>query len=220
MCLVSSYAIQAQFLVEYDISYAKYQMKNMKHLLHTIEMSEDLQKLGIKNVGNFPSYVAHTINIGYLYNTHEFGIKSSFYTTGGKLSVADYSAAINIELTTNGFREGLYYKNYFYTHNHQGRDLISFWGELSPAIIISQLKLKTKVREIDKNQTLEDYKFTKIGFTILPQVGAKYYITKHINIHTSIGYEISFGGGYNDLSGSPKTNWSGIRITGGVGYKF
>lgn len=220
LCLITSFTLQAQFLVEYNISYADYRMKDMRNLLHTIEMSEELQKLGIKNVDNFPAYMAHTVNIGYMLNKHEFGIKSSFYTTGGKLSVADYSGAINIELTTNGFREGFYYKNHFYSYKHHNQEKISFWAEFSPAIMISQLKMKTKVREVSVNQTLEDYKFTKISFAILPQVGTNYYLTEHISVNASIGYEFSFGGKYDDLYGSPRCDWGGIRINGGVGYRF
>lgn len=218
--IITSYSLQAQFLIEYNISYASYDMKDMKDLLHTIELSEDLQKFGIRNVDNFPAYIAHTANIGYKLNNHEFGIKNSFYTTGGKLSVADYSGAINIELIANGFREGVYYKNHFYSYKYSGRTLFSFWGEISPAVIISELKMKTKVREVEKSITLEDYNFTKIAFAVLPQIGTKYHFTEHISLDMSIGYELSFGGKFNDLYSSPRANWSGIRINGGIGYKF
>lgn len=220
LCWLCYFGLHAQFILEYNISYASYNMKDIKDLLGTIERSELLQKLGIRNVENFPGYVAHTANIGYKINRHEFGFKSSFYTTGGKLSVADYSGAVNVKMTTNGFREGLYYKNHFYSYNYKNEEKFSIWGEISPAVIFSKLKLKTEVRENNIPNTIEDFSFNSTAFAVLPQLGGKYYITKHISFDISVGYEFSFGGKYDDLSNSPRPNWSGIRLNGGIGYKF
>lgn len=212
--------IYSQFRLDYSVSYASYQMEEIKDLLHSIEMTEWMQKIGIKNVENFPDYIAHTVNIGYRINQHEFGIKSSFYTTGGKLSVADYSGAINMKMITNGYREGLYYKNYFYTYNYQKRQQFALWGEISPAIIISKLKMETIARDIEEQHTLEDFDFNETTFSILPQLGGKYYLTNNISFDISVGYELSFGGKYSDLQDSPRPDWSGFRVNGGIGFTF
>ena len=220
LCSVIFVNLYSQFRMDYSLSYASYQMRDMKDLLHSIETSELMRKIGIKNVENFPAYIAHAVNIGYRINEHEFGIKSSFYTTGGKLSVADYSGTINVKMVTNGYREGLYYRNYFYTYNTQERPRFAIWGEVSPAIIISKLKLKTIVRDLEEQQTIEDFDFNKTAFSLLPQLGGKYYLTNNISFDISAGYELSFGGEYSDLNNSPRPDWSGFRINGGIGLTF
>ena len=212
--------LYSQFRLDYSVSYASYQMEEMKDFLHSIEMTELMQKIGIKNVENFPAYIAHMVNIGYRINQHEFGIKSSFYTTGGKLSVADYSGAINMKMVTNGYREGLYYKNYFYTYNYQERQRFAIWGEISPAIIISKLKMETIARDIEEQHTLDDFDFNETAFSVLPQLGGKYYLTNYISFDISVGYEFSFGGEYGDLKDSPRPDWSGFRVNGGIGFTF
>lgn len=220
LCATVYVNLYSQFRVDYSVSYASYQMGEMKDLLHSIETSELMRKIGIKNVENFPAYIAHTVNIGYKINQHEFGIKSSFYTTGGKLSVADYSGAINMKMIANGYREGLYYKNYFYTYNSQERQRFAIWGEISPAIIISKLRMETTARDIDDQLTLEDFDFTETAFSLLPQLGGKYYLTNNISFDISVGYELSFGGKYTDLKDSPRPDWSGFRVNGGIGLTF
>lgn len=220
LCCIGYFNVHAQFRLDYNVSYASYQMDEMKDLLHSIGMTEPLNKLGLKNVENFPAYIAHAVNIGYRVNQHEFGIKSSFYTTGGKLSVADYSGAINIQLIVSGYREGLYYKNYLYTHTPHAKQRFSIWGELSPAIIISKLKIESVVRDLDNQDTIEDDTFNETAFAILPQLGGKYYLTDYLSLDLSAGYELSFGGEFGDLKGTPKPGWSGFRMNGGIGLTF
>ncbi len=220
LCGIVYINLYSQFRLDYNVSYASYQMKEMKDLLHSIQMTEFMQKVGIKNVENFPAYMAHALNIGYRINQHEFGIKSSFYTTGGKLSIADYSGAINVKIVTNGYREGLYYKNYFYTYNDHERPRFAVWGEISPAVIISKLKMETSARDIGEQYSLEDFDFNATAFSVLPQLGGKYYLTNNISFDISMGYELSFGGKYDDLKDSPRPDWSGFRLNGGIGLTF
>lgn len=218
-------SLHAQIKLDYNISYASYKMSDMKDLMQTIKHSEQLNMLGMEVVESFPSYIAHSVNIGYRLNNHEFGVKSSFYTTGGKISVGDYSGAINVTLTTNGFREGIYYRNYFYTYSsvnsdNTSTDKFSLWGEVSPAVIISNLKLKTEVSDIEISRVVENDAYSKLAYGLLFQLGGKYYLTKNLSVDLLAGYEASFGGNFDDLINSPRIDWSGFRLSGGIGVSF
>lgn len=222
---VTIFSVNAQFRFDYHASYATYNMKDMKGLMNSIKTSEPFKSLGLEMVEDFPAYIGHSVNIGYRVNNHEFGIKSGFYTTGGKLSVGDYSGKINATLITNGYREGVYYKNYFYTSAMKDvdkglKDRFSLWGEISPALIISTLKMKTVVSDVDFNEVVEEPEYNESAYAMLIQIGGKYYVTKNISFDVAVGYDLSFGGNYENLIGSPRPDWSGFRLSGGVGLSF
>ncbi len=225
LCSICLFSLQAQFRLDYHVSYDTYSMGDMTDLMNTIKTSDPFSQLGMKIVEDFPAYIAHSVNVGYKLNRHEFGIKSGFYTTGGKLSVGDYSGKINISLTTNGFREGVYYRNYLYTYGKEDaqgvtKDRFSLWGEVSPAVIISVLNIKTTLTDVELQEVLEEPKYNETAYSLLLQLGGKYYINKVFSLDLSAGYDLSFGGSYDQLKGSPKSDWSGLRLSGGLGVTF
>ncbi len=222
---VTIFSVNAQFRFDYHASYAAYNMKDLKSLMNRIKTSEPFKNLGLQTVEDFPAYVAHSVNIGYRVNSHEFGVKSGFYSTGGKLSVADYSGKLNTTLITNGYREGVYYRNYFYTSTVEDvdkrmKDRFSFWGEVSPALLLSTLKIKTVISDVDFMEVLEEPEYNENAYALLFQLGGKFYITKNISLDLVAGYDFSFGGNYDGLNGTPRSDWSGLRLSSGVGFSF
>ena len=222
---IAIFSLQAQFRFDYHASYATYNMNDMKGLMNSIKISEPFKNLGLEIVDDFPAYIAHSVNIGYRVNNHEFGIKSGFYTTGGKLSVADYSGKISTTLIANGYREGVYYRNYFFTSSIEDvdkglKDRFSLWGEVSPALIISTLKMKTVVSDVDFNEVMEEPQYNENAYALLIQIGGKYYVTKNISFDVATGYDLSYGGNYENLIGSPRPDWTGFRLSGGLGFSF
>ncbi|WP_080903332.1 hypothetical protein [Parabacteroides sp. Marseille-P3160] len=220
-CLTAAFRVGAQFTVSYSAGYGRYDMGDMKNVLSTIQsqLNSAVPGLGLTNVDNFPAYINHTLDIGYKYKVHEFGLKSSFLTTGGKLSRADYSGEYSVKMIVNGFREGIYYRNYFYTDEKDAGPFFSLFAELSPNVMISHLKLKEGFSIADADDKyVDEENFTKVGFTILPQAGAKYNFTRTVGILITTGYEFSFSSGIE--GGDNKINWSGIRLAGGFSYLF
>ncbi len=220
LCCINLLSLKAQLKLDYHASYATYSMSDMTDLLYTIKISDPFNQLGMRIVEDFPAYIAHSVNIGYRLFNHEFGIKSGFYSTGGKLSVGDYSGKINTTLTTNGFREGVYYRNYFYTFEKEDsrgnqKDRLSIWGEMSPAVIISTLKIRTVVSNVELQETLKEY--NENVYSLLFQLGSSYYVNRKISLDLSVGYDLSFGGEFGELRGSPRADWSGLRLSCGLG---
>lgn len=227
VCIFCLIRLHAQFRIDYHASYANYNMSDMKDFVHSVKSSEPFRQFGMELVEDFPAYIAHSVNIGYRLSRHEFGFKSGFYSTGSKLSVGDYSGKINISFTTNGYREGIYYKNYFYSlksEDSQGvyRDRFSVWGEVSPALIISTLNIKTTLTDVDMQEVVDvdDPEYNENAGSLLLQAGGRYYINRMVNLDLSVGYDISFGGNYDGLNGSPRSDWSGLRLSGGLGFSF
>ncbi|MDD4777994.1 MAG: hypothetical protein PHV53_06860 [Fermentimonas sp.] len=216
LCSFCLFGLKAQFRLDYHASYASYNMSDMSDLMQTIKSGEPFKSFGMEIVEDFPAYIAHSVNVGYRLNRHEFGIKSGYYSTGGKISVGDYSGKINVALTTNGYREGLYYRNYLYTF----KDRFSLWGEVSPAIIISTLNIETVLTDVDISEVMEEADYNMNAYSVLLQLGGKYYINRVISLDLSGGYEISSRGQNDRLIGSPRPDWSGLRLTGGVGFSF
>ncbi|MBS5979570.1 exported hypothetical protein [uncultured Dysgonomonas sp.] len=221
--LCSIYA-QAQFTVSYSLGYATHDLDGMKSLLKGIQQTPPASTIGAKNVDNFSTnQLIHIVDIGYRLDMHEFGLKGGEYSsTGGKLSLKDYSGEYSNRFIVNGFRFGIYYKNYFYTYrNKNDKAVFSFFGEISPGLYFSEIKNNGFFVVQDKELDSFDDKYSKTSFAFLFQAGAKYYITKNINLHVALGYDFVGKAKVEDFK--PKeamVNWSGIRFTGGVGFSF
>lgn len=221
--LCSLYA-QAQFTVNYSLGYATHDMDGMKNLMKSIQQSPPASTIGAKNVDNFSTnQVIHMVDIGYRFNMHEFGLKAGGYSsTGGKLSLKDYSGEYSNRFIVNGIRAGIYYKNYFYTYrNNSDKALFSFFGEVSPGLYFSEIKNNGFFIVQDQELDSFDNKYTETSFAFLIQAGAKYYITKNINVQITLGYDFVGKAKVEDFK--PKeamVNWSGIRFSGGIGLSF
>lgn len=225
ICSIGLFSLKAQFRLEYNASYAFYNMSEMSDFVQSVKSDEPFRQFGMEVVEDFPAYIAHFVNIGYKLNRHEFGIKSGYYSTGGKLSVGDYSGKINMTFTTNGYREGVYYRNYFYTlqkKNGEGLfiDRFSIWGEVSPAVVISALKIKTALTDVELSEVIVEPDYNENAYSLLLQFGGQYYINRVISLALSAGYDISFGGNYDKLNGSPRPDWSGLRLNGGLSFSL
>ena len=221
--------LKAQVTVNYSLGYGTFKMDDMVDLQKSILKDNSISRLGIKTLDAFPSNYVHSINIGYRFDyKHEIGLKSSYYTTGGKLSKADYSAEYEMNFILNGYREGLYYRNYFFNkmkNNH--RPLFSLFGEISPSILFSEVKQKEifvvnegisnedKVVLIDINE-----KYNNISLAFLLQIGFKYIVTSHIETEVTFGYDLAPGSRIVELQDEPKTDWSGTRMNLGISYVF
>ncbi|MFV0537347.1 MAG: hypothetical protein ACK5M3_08230 [Dysgonomonas sp.] len=219
--------LRAQFTISYSSGYGKYDMGDMKDALELFKssMKEQLGGLDIRTVDNFPGYITHTLEVGHKVGKSEFGLKSSFYTTGGKLSYADYSGGYEQKITMRGFREGIYFRYHFYTTEIGYQSAFSIYGELSPSLLVSQMKHSLSIGITDEGEDKLNNKSTKVGVAIMPLVGVKYSITPKIGVHLSAGYDFDLTTPKTkiDLQSAileTKSDWSGIRAFAGVSYSF
>ena len=215
--------LQAQLTVNYSSGYSTYDTDGMRELLRNIQTSHPISAIGAKNIGNFKaSNLIHVIDIGYMFDKHEFGIKAGgYHSTGGKLSVTDYSGAYSNLFIVNGFRAGMYYRGYFYTFRKNVKPLFSFYGEISPGIYLSEFKNERFFIVNDEVLDSAEVESKMNSFSLLAQIGAKFNVTEIFHIHTALGYDIADKTeDENSAFEATYMNWSGIRFSVGVGIAF
>lgn len=216
---------KAQFTIAYSPGYGSYKMDDLKSLLNnmTSNASGQLNGVPVKVVDNFPGYIAHSVDLSYRISRHEFGLRGTYLTTGGKVAYSDYSGEYYGKLTLNGYRFGLNYRFYIPAADFGNSGSLSFFLEASPGITFSNLKSKEYLRILDQEQNVdENLDMDATGVSLLPQIGLKWDITSNIGVHVSGGYDFQLGSKFKSEGEKTmlKSDWSGIRINGGVSYTF
>lgn len=221
LLFISLYAA-AQVSVTYSFGYGSYKMGDMKTFLEKTQLHIEEKHPGLNTyiVDDFPAYITHNLDIGYQIKRHEFGIKGGFYSTGGKISRQDYSGEYEFKTTINGYKTGIYYRNYLYNQKIGKKSSLSLFGEISPSVIISEVKIKSHLTINEEPLEAENTSIYKVDFACLPQVGVRYKIIPMIGVQLAAGYEIAFGEKAYRLDGNPRIDWSGFRASAGANISF
>lgn len=224
LALAATVSANAQFKISYSAGYGDYAMGDMSKLLNmSLGSISDQLPAGVKITDNFPGYVTHNLDATYQLNRHEFGLKGTYMTTGGKIAYADYSGKYHEQLTLNGFRIGALYRFHF-ANTHIGNLPLSFFGELSPAITFTKLKydalLSLPDYDINEVNPTDEVGTKETGYSIQPMIGAQLSITRNIFAIVSAGYDVEFGAKLSTTNNLYRADWSGIRLNAGVGVSF
>lgn len=225
LILTFSVGAKAQLSVGYSVGYGSYDMDEMKRLLGSMKLalSGQFSDLPFAVADNFPGHVTHSLDLAYRIKAHEIGLRGTYLTTGGNVAYSDYTGKYSAKLTVNGYRLGLNYRVYVPTVE-VGSGMLSFYAELSPGVMFTNLKSEEYMRIFDQTQYAdEELDATATVFTILPQVGFKWDVLPSLGIHIGAGYDIQVTNSnfeYRGLRSNVKPEWSGIRINGGISYTF
>lgn len=224
LALVATIAVNAQVKMSYTVGYGDYAMNDMNKLLDSsLKLIQGQFPPEVRITDKFPGYITHNVDVTYQLKRHEFGLKGTYMTTGGKIAYADYSGEYYEKLTLNGYRIGAMYRFHFLKSNI-GNLPLSFYGELSPAITFTSLKYKALL-------SLPDYNINEVnlgdnvgtnetGFSIQPLIGAQLFVTHNIFVTLSGGYDIEFGSTLSTTNNILRADWTGFRVNGGVGLSF
>lgn len=212
---------KAQFSVNASLGYGSYKMSDMKELMNSVITTNGLPP-NAKLVDNFPGNIMYNLDGGYQFGKNEAGLRLSFMTTGAKVAVSDYSGLYEEKLITNGYRIGAFYRYHFYSKNINQHSTISFFGELSPALTIAQMKTMGKLVIYNSDNTTntenaEELKKTQTGFSIQPLAGMRFKFHDHLLLTIGAGYDFEFGA---NLGNGYRMDFSGFRANAGVGYMF
>ncbi len=230
VCILFTLQLKSQFFVNYSIGYGTYEMENAHYLLEEVIQSlrYPLNELDVQVVDDFPGHLTHTLELGNKNHHTEIGFRSTFYTTGAKLSYADYSGFFEYTITARGFREALFFR-YLSANLLSGNNNseLSFFIDLSPAIVFSKIEDKTILglynSESHKTEQVKNDggKKEENLLSLMPLFGFKYFPNKHIAVNLSAGYDWSFD--MDDWGTFQKSNlieWNGFRLFSGVSYYF
>ena len=223
LALVSTMALNSQVRVSYSVGYGDYNMSDMNKVLDNSLFLIELEfPTGVAITDRFPGYITHNIDATYHLKRHEFGIKGTYLTTGGKIAYSDYSGEYFEKITLNGYRVGAMYRFHF-LKSQIGNLPLSFYGELSPAITFTSLKYNALLNlpEYDVHETPEDVLSTnETGYSIQPLIGAQLFLTRNIFFNVSAGYDFEFGAKLSTANNLLRVDWTGFRANGGVGFSF
>jgi len=216
---------KAQFSVSYSAGYGDYKMNDMKDMMRSMLSSalSEYPQIPFAIVDNFPGYLNHTFDLSYKAGRHEAGIRFSYLTTGGKVAYSDYTGEYSGELTLNGYRIGLNYRFYIPVAETGKSGSVSLFAEMSPGITFSNLKSNEYMRIFTHySKASEELDMKANGISLLPQVGAKWFITPLIGIHIGGGYDFQLGSRlkYQKQKTYIKSDWTGFRFSGGISFTF
>lgn len=214
--------VKAQLAIEYSAGYGTYSMSDMNSLLSNIkdEVNASMPNIDARIVTSFPDYIIHNLSIGYQLKKMEFGINNSYYTTGSKISRQDYSGEYSLKMYVNALRQGLYYRNYFYTADINGVQKLHIYAEISPSIIFTKVKIKEKLRVYENETVMNDETVNNISFSFLPQIGSQFNFNRQIGVFAKIGYDITIPGNTEILEHKTKIDWSGFRASAGLRFSL
>jgi len=223
LLLLFALGANAQYNISYSVGYGSYKMNDMKDLLdYAFQSMRPSMPKGLAIVDNFPPYITHTINASIKRNRNEFGLSGSFLTTGGKIAYSDYSGKYIEKLTFTGYRIGTLYRVYT-DESKLGKCTLSFFGEVSPAIMFTHLGYKATLDIYEQNihqEGNDNISTNAAGFSIQPMFGGRLDVTRNISFSASLGYDFELGSKLSTTDNRYRADWSGFRLNGGVIYSF
>ncbi|MCD7972019.1 MAG: hypothetical protein LUG18_05030 [Candidatus Azobacteroides sp.] len=222
ICLLP-FSVQSQIKIEYSVGYGNYKMDDMQTELINLQNTLKTQyPLDIDIIDNFPGYLTYHIAVIYGMQEHEAGADFTYLTTAGKLAYSDYSGEIMNKLALNAYRIGLLYRYHFYQIGTVNKVNLSFYGEVSPGITFTNVKVKGHIKTNDEFISLDNKYLTGsniTGFSVLPRVGANLRLPYGIGIHVAGGYDFQMGSTLKQNK-DVRVDWSGLRLEGGVSYQL
>jgi len=194
--------------LDYSIGYGTYKLDDVRSQQQFI-----LDRYGLKATDCFPGYVTHSVALGFVTGRHHFGSDFSYLTTGGRLHRADYSGSYTVDMIMNGYRLGLFYRNYLST----GFSPLSIYLQSGSGVLFSNQEINEQINIY--SESAEEISMLKgVGIYLEPSMGAIFRFARWLNLSVGAGYEADFMGTLK-LDGQEtqfKAHWNGIRLYGGI----
>lgn len=224
IALAACITVSAQVRVSYSVGYGDYKMDDMNRLLDaSLSLVAMELPAGVAITDRFPGYVTHNLDATYAFKRHEFGLKGTYMTTGGKIAYSDYSGKYSEDLTLNGYRVGVLYRLHF-LKTYLGKLPFSLYGELSPAITFTNLKYEALLSlpdyDINESNPEDNVSTKETGYSIQPMIGGQLFVSRNIFFTLSAGYDFEFGSKLSTTNNILRADWTGFRVNGGVGFSF
>ncbi len=217
--------------VGFNYGYGAYELKDLKVLQSDLKL--EMKDFGVKTMEKFPSNNYYSIYSEVEIDSVNYGgLSLSYYTTGARNHLADYSGEYKLDMILNGYRIGVYYKYTFLYYKK-----ISLGGKFSIGGLFSNLRIEEGIKLFDYTSTdiiyeqTDKIKIVGNSFFIEPSFYAYYDILKSIRLNINLGYEHDFAdemyekGSQESIietseGNSVKAEWNGIRSSIGISYSF
>jgi len=225
LSVMIAFQANAHFSLGYSLGYGSYKMNDMKVFLDDMVnvMRYQLPGIPVDVVDHFPGFITHGLDLSYRIKRHEIGLRGTYLTTGGKIAYSDYTGEYSGKILLNGFCLGANYRFHFPVADFDKNGSLGLFVELSPGITFSKLKSKEYLKIFGQRQDAdENLNFKAKGAFLFPQLGIRWFTTKHIGIQFSGGYFFQFGSHlkFNGVDTKIKSDWSGVRMNGGLFFSW
>jgi hypothetical protein len=221
LSVIFPFVIFAQLSLDYKLGYGTYQMKSVAEFQQYILKSSDLPG---KIVEEFPGYMNHRLYIGMPARWPHYKVYLGYETTGGRISLVDYSGKWNFDMMLNGFQGGIHMETPLTKPKK-----IEFNGYLDLGVNTTMLNLIEYYKVWDED-TEQSQLFFAYGMDAQAGFEARYNFTL-FDLGCYLGYELSIStpfyldGDYSYRLGTTqdeltKPNWSGVRAGVVANYTF
>lgn len=215
--LLFAFNVSGQVInLEAKAGYGFYNLDDIKRL--QTSLLEAVSLPGVKAVETFPNNFYYSFALSHVVNnTDQIGLEFSYFTTGGRNHLADYSGEYKVDMLLNGYQIGPKYEDYFLQY-----DDFKIGIQLAGGVIFSVLTIEEilRVNEEILSEDLAELKST--GWFVEPLLVASYNVFDKLNIKISGGYNFSEKGElkFDKKKTELAANWSGIRFLVGIDYSL
>jgi hypothetical protein len=205
--------------------YGFYQLSELKTLQTQLVKYYDF--LNVKAVQSFPGYIDYMTTIEYSPDKINFvGVNASYFTTGGRNSVKDYSGEYKLDMPLQATQLGLTYRN-----EHSISERVGVYARLTQGLTFSKLSI-SEFFTIYNVDTISNYhSFVARSFYFLPSAGVKIKLGYNVSADLCLGYEFDIQSNLHEKSSKKDflydvdgntihVNWSGFRVFFGLAYDF
>lgn len=204
------------YSIEIMLGGGSFQMNGLKEMNTFIQKSLPYRT---QLVADFPSTLFYRAQAIRLDNSFHIGPSFSFFTTGSRLSSADYSGEFKNDLTVNAFVPGII--GSVRINNHK---FYKLYFRPTVGTLITKLKVEESLVLFNKTVIDNSQNLTGLNFYFEPAITLQCINIGNIHIGTTVAYGIqALGPGFYDKKFSRKIknpatgddfkpNWTGIRL--------
>lgn len=219
--VVFTSVLQAQVNLNYRLGYGTYRMKSVSEFQ---ELVLDASLLPAQIVEQFPGYLNHRLYIGFLEKWPHYKVYLGYVTTGGRISLVDYSGKWNFDMLLNGFQAGFHMETPL-----NKLPKIELKGYIDLGATTTMLNINEYLKLYDE-ESEQSQLFFAYGFDF--QLGLELcYKLPAVDIGCYLGYEQDFAtpfyldGDYEVQLGTSQDNlvhpgWAGLRTGLSATYTF
>lgn len=220
VCFISI-TVEAQVNLTLKTGYGTYYMGGVKEFQKAV-----LSQYGLpgKIVTKFPGYINYRLYLGLPSVTDTYKIYFGYLTTGGRISLSDYSGKWNFDMMENGFQTGAQWSKPIKT-----TDKFVVSGYVDFGVICSMLNMKEYMRVYDQSGENSQLYF---AYGLNVQAGYEVvYKMPHFDIGCYLGAEVDASTNFymNGNSDYPlgirendliRPSWTGIRTGIQISYSI
>jgi len=202
--------------VEIRTGYGFYNLKDIKHLQRDLLAAVKIP--GIRSVEVFPDNMYYGLSLNRNFEgSIKAGIEMTFFSTGGRNHLADYSGEYKMDMLLRGYQIGPRFEKSEFKWRRFMAGL-----QLSGGISLTELKLDERLTVFNTEASSEKIKLTSTGWFVEPSLRTSYKIYTGLFLSLCGGYHFNHNRPLKSPDGETRfiNDWSGIRASLGISYTF